>query len=203
MAKKRTAKKVNLQDIHKELQAIKQEQRKITKFEEQQLKREKKISAQESEEIEELKALREAQEKLKKAVGIHPLRKVTYRDIAKGAIGAFIGTTAHYSFIYGVKVAQGIDMTRAILLFPLAFAIGAIFLYITGFRKIKSTKLIWFLPIRLVVLFLTSLIVSFFVLYLLHPEFLHHPVEMFKTLATVQLSAIIGACTADLIGREE
>jgi len=205
MAKKRkkAKKKVSLEDIHKELQAIKRQQKKIAGFEEKQVKREKRISAQETEEIEELKALKQAQEKLKKAVGKHPLRKVTYKDVAKGAIGAFIGTTAHYSFIYGVKVAQSIDITRAILLFPLAFAIGAIFLYITGFRKIKSTKLMWFLPIRLVVLFLTSLTVSFFVLYLLHPEFLHHPVDMFKTLATVQLSAIIGACTADLIGREE
>ena len=145
----------------------------------------------------------EAQQKLTKAIGTHPLRRVTYRDVAKGAIGAFIGTTAHYSFIYGVKVAHQIDLTRAILLFPLAFAIGGVFLYITGFRKIKSTQLLWFLPVRLTALFITSLAVSFFVLYLLHPTFLHQPIEMFKTLATVQLSAIIGACTADLIGKEE
>ncbi len=203
MAKKRKkakkTKKVSLSDIQKELISIKREQKKITKFEEQQLKRETKIASQESEE---LAALEDVEKKLKQAVGAHPLRKVTYKDIAKGSIGAFIGTTAHYSFIYGVKVAQQIDITRAILLFPLAFAIGAIFLYITGFRKIKNPKLIWFLPIRLTVLFLTALVVSFLVLYLLHPSFLHHPVEMFKILATVQLSAVIGACTADLIGKE-
>ena len=56
---------------------------------------------------------------------------------------------------------------------------------------------------RLVVLFLTSLTVSFLVLYLLQPEFIHDPITMFKTLATVQLSAMIGACTADLIGKNE
>ena len=195
--------KISLKQIYKELQTIKREQRKISKFEEQQVKREKNISEQETDEIEELKALKEAQQKLTKAIGTHPLRRVTYRDVAKGAIGAFIGTTAHYSFIYGVKVAHQLDLTRAILLFPLAFAIGGVFLYITGFRKIKSTQLLWFLPVRLTALFITSLAVSFFVLYLLHPTFLHQPIEMFKTLATVQLSAIIGACTADLIGKEE
>ncbi len=201
MAKKRrkTSKKVSLTDIHKELQSIKRLQKKITGFEEQQVKREKKIISQETEE---LAALEDVEKQLKKAVGEHPLRKVTYKDIAKGAIGAFVGTTAHYSFIYGVKVAHQIDMARAILLFPISFAIGAIFLYITGFRRIKNVKLLWFLPIRLLILFLTSLIVSFLVLYLLQPDFLATPMEMFKTLATVQLSAIIGACTADLIGRE-
>lgn len=201
MAKK--GKKVTLEDIHKEIKAVKRQQKQIMKFESDQAKSDKKIARQEEEEIEELKELKEAQERLKKAVGTHPLRKVTYRDVAKGSVGAFVGTTVHYSFIYGVKVAHQIDMARAILLFPLTFAIGGIFIYVTGFRKVKGTKLIWFLPVRLTVLFLTSLIVSFLVLWLLQPDFLHDPVEMFKILATVQLTALVGACTADLIGKEE
>ena len=201
MSKKR--KKVTLVDVYDELQSVKRQQKQIMKFEQEQLKREIKIEGYEKKELEELEALEDIEKKLKVAVGSHPLRKVTIKDVVKGGIGAFIGTTAHYSFIYGVKVAQSIDLARAILLFPLAFAIGAVFLYFTGFRKIKNPKLIWFLPVRLVVLFLTSLTVSFLVLYLLQPEFIHDPITMFKTLATVQLSAMIGACTADLIGKNE
>ncbi len=201
MSKKR--KKVTLVDVYAELQSVKRQQKQIMKFEKEQLKREIKIAGSEKKELEELEALEDIEKMLKVAVGSHPLRSVTIKDVVKGGIGAFIGTTAHYSFIYGVKVAQSIDLARAILLFPLAFAIGALFLYFTGFRKIKNPKLIWFLPIRLLVLFMTSLIVSFLVLYLLQPDFINNPVDMFKTLATVQLSAIIGACTADLIGKNE
>ena len=66
MAKKRRkiSKKVSLQDIHKELQSIKRLQKKITGFEEQQAKSEKKIVAQESEELE---ALEDVEKQLKKS----------------------------------------------------------------------------------------------------------------------------------------
>lgn len=191
MAKKR----VDLEKIDKKLNLIIADVKKIKK-------EEKKIEQEEKLEIEELKKLEEIEKKIKKQVEVHPLRKITYHDLAKGALGAFIGVVAHYTFIYGIHVAEDIDIFRATLLFPIAYLLGGIFLYATGFRKI-SIKLLWFLPVRLTVLYIISLIMAVLVLYLFHPSFMQHFFwDGYKQVATVTLTGIIGACTADLIGRE-
>jgi len=188
-------KKVNLEEIDRKLNLLLKDVKKIKK-------EEKYIEKEEEIELEELRKLEEIEEKIKKGVGVHPLRKITYRDLAKGALGAFIGVVAHYTFIYGIHVAEDIDIFRATLLFPIAYLLGGVFLYATGFRKV-STKMLWFLPVRLTVLFVISLIMAVLVLYLFHPDFMQHFFwNGYKQVATVTLTGIIGACTADLIGRE-
>lgn len=200
MAKKR--KKITLEDVHKEIQTIKRRQNKIMKFEEEQVKRETKIANQEKEELKELESLKNIEKKLKKAVGRHPLRKITYKDIAKGSIGAFVGVAAHYGVYYGVKIAHNIDVIRATIIFILAYVVGGVFLYITGYRKLK-VKTIAFLPLRLTMLYTIAIIISFLLLSLFEPQFLSSFEETYKQIATVTLSATIGACTADLIGSED
>ncbi len=179
------------------------------------LRKEKEISKEEKivekEEEKELSAL-EKLEKLEREVIHkidHPLLNLTSKDVFRGGVGAFFGAVTHYTFIYGIKVAEQIDVFRANILFIVSFLIGGIFLYSTGFRKVKDFKILSFLPLRLIVLYAVSLSMSIVVLYLFHPQFqLFNPSssemfwESYKQVSTVTLTAILGACTADLIGRD-
>ena len=75
-------------------------------------------------------------------------------------------------------------------------------MYATGFRKIKDPKILMFLPIRLIVLYLTAIVMSVLVLLFFNAGFGNNFEDAFKQVSTVTLTAIIGACTADLIGKE-
>ena len=188
-------KKVTLENINKKLDVLTRKINKIGEQETTELKEEK-------QELEELKKLEDIEKKIKERVEPHPLKKITYHDIAKGALGAFIGIVAHYTVIYGIHIAEELTVTRATLLFVLSYILGGVFLYATGFRKV-SAKMLWFLPIRLTTLYLISIFMSVAVLYLFFPDFLQHFFwEGYKQVAAVTLTALIGACTADLIGKE-
>lgn len=165
-------------------------------------KLEKRIEKKESEEEDELKKLERIEKEIKKEIGAHPLTKITSKDVIKGFVGSFIGLVIHYTFIYGVKIAEHITLARATLLFPIAFLVGLLFIYATGFRKVKDPKLLIFMPFRLLVLYATALIMSVMVLYLFYPEFGHNFLDSYKMVAGVILLAVIGACTADLFGKE-
>jgi uncharacterized membrane protein len=146
--------------------------------------------------------LEKIEEEIKKEVGEHPLARVTLKDISKGMIGAFVGLAIHYTFTYGVEIAAKLTMTRATILFPVTFLVGLLFIYATGFRKIEDKKLLLYMPLRLGVLYICSLIVSIGVLFLFYPEFGQNFVESYKMVAGVMLAAVVGACTADLLGKE-
>ena len=188
-------KRVNLEDINRKLDLLLKQERKG-------LKKEAVVEKEEEAELTKLKELESFEKEIMTEVGPHPLRQLTYKDVIKGSIGAFIGIAAHYSFVYGVKVAAEIDVFRATLLFPIAYAFGGIFMYLTGFRRIKDPKIVSFLPIRLTVLYLVAVVTAILLLLLFNPEFLHDFWTAYKQVATVTLSAVIGACTADLIGKE-
>ena len=142
------------------------------------------------------------EQQIKKEVGAHPLAKITLKDIVKGLVGAFIGLAVHYTFTYGVEISQTIDIERITLLYVLCFFIGLLFIYATGFRKIKDPKILVFMPVRLIVLYAASIIMSVVVLYVFYPSFGHSFIESYKMVGGVLLAAIVGACTADLIGKE-
>lgn len=188
-------KKVSLSALDKKLSEVLRNQKKL-------LALERKVESEEEAELRALRELEQVEEEIKEAVGPHPLKKLTYRDIAKGTIGALIGVVAHYTFVYGIKVAHDIDLVRATLLFPISYCLGAIFMYVTGFRKVKDPKLLSFLPVRLTVLYIVAIATTFLTLLLFNPEFLSDKWEAYKQVATVTLTAVIGACTADLIGKE-
>ena len=149
-----------------------------------------------------LEKLEKIEQEIKTEVGEHPLARVTLKDITKGLIGAFIGLSVHYTFTYGVEIAKELTMTRATIMFPLTFIVGLLFIYATGFRKIEDKKILIYMPIRLFVLYMCSLIMSMLVLYLFYPNFGHNFQESYKMVAGVMLAAIVGACTADLLGKE-
>jgi len=188
-------KKVSLDDINVKLDRILRNQVRLEKEEEV-------VHGEEKEELRELRELEAFERKISEEVGEHPLRRLTYKDLSKGVIGAFLGVAAHYTFVYGIKVAAEIDVVRASLLFPISYAFGGIFMYYTGFRRIKDPKLAKFLPLRLTVLYGVALVTAGLTLLLFNPEFMHDKVLAYKQLATVTLSAVIGACTADLVGRD-
>ncbi len=192
--------------IEKEELMLEEEEKKTEKEEIKETKELKKIEkgleSREKKEEEELLKLKSLEEEIKREVGTHPLRKVGFKDIVKGFVGAFIGLVVHYTFFYGIKIAENLDFTRSTLLFVLSFFVGIMFIYTTGFRKIKDPKVLMFIPVRLIILYVISVIMSVLVLYLFYPKFGHDFMESYKMVSVVLLAAIVGACTADLIGKE-
>lgn len=188
-------KKVSLETVNRKLDKLLATQKKIFSVG-------RKVHREEHEELERLEELKKYEEEIKKELGPHPLRKITHRDIAKGTLGALIGVVAHYTFVYGIKVAHDIDLVRATLLYPLSYGLGGIFMYVTGFRKVKDKKLLAFLPLRLTILYIVAVVTAMLTLLLFNPGFTHDFWEAYKQVATVTLTATIGACTADLVGRE-
>lgn len=195
-------KKVSLELVDKKLNLLLKNQRTILKEERKIEREEEHLEREESGELKELRHLRALDSEIAKELGSHPLTKVTIRDVAKGGVGAFVGVVAHFTFFYGIEVAEWLSFSRATALYPISLFIGGVFMYATGFRKVKDKKILHVLPIRLVVLYVTALIVAASVLAFFSPEFLHYPELAYKQLSTVTLIAIIGACTADLIGKE-
>ena len=206
MAKKKRGKKdqvgKKLDKILKGQEKILKEEFKIEKEEVGEEKKEEEIEQLEKRQISEMEKLEQIEKEVESEVKAHPLTKITINDIFKGSLGAFVGTTLHYTLYYGVKIAENISMTRATIIFALSFIMGMVFLYITGFRKVKDSKATIFLPLRMIVLYTVSIIVSVAVLYLFFPTFGQSFDEAYRQTATVSLVAVIGACTADLFGKE-
>jgi len=188
--------------IIEEEKFLEKEETKIEKLEREELAKENVIEKLEEKESSELEKLQKLEEEVKKQVLPHPLKKITSKDLARGAIGALFGAVAHYTFIYGLKVAENITLTRAIILFILSFVIGGIFLYATGFRKIKDPKIMAFLPVRLLILYATAVVMSVLVLWFFEPGFGSSFEYSFRQASTITLIAVIGACTADILGKE-
>ncbi len=222
--KKRTSNKKNsvtrkLDEVLKVENKLLQVEKNISRKEDNLAKEEKKIELEESrietdennmkdvssilkKEESDLERLEKIETEIKNEVGEHPLAKVTLKDITKGLIGAFIGLSVHYTFTYGVEIAHSLTMTRATIMFPLTFLVGLLFIYATGFRKVEDKRILIYMPLRVIVLFMCSLAMSILVLYFFYPLFGHNFEESYKMVAAVMLSAIVGACTADLLGKE-
>jgi uncharacterized membrane protein len=217
MAKKISRKKISkIKSVQKQEKENSEKLTEVIALEKKLLEEEKKIETEESVEKNEenkienilekeesdIEKLEKIEEEIKAEVGEHPLAKVTLRDVIKGLIGAFIGLAIHYTFTYGVEIAQGLTMTRATILFPVTFFVGLLFIYATGFRKVDDKKLLIYMPIRLFVLYLCALAMSVLVLMLFYPNFGNVFEESYKMVAAVMLAAVVGACTADLLGKE-
>lgn len=149
------------------------------------------------------KELEELQKNLEREVGSHPLKKITYRDFGKSLIGAFIGVVSHFAFLEGAHLSQELSITRATMILITAYILGVIFIYVAGFRKVKQIKVFKFVPLRITVIYLVSLSVVSFVLFLFGLTEYATASEIYKQVAAVSIPAIIGASAADLIGKNE
>ncbi|MGV8162502.1 MAG: hypothetical protein ACP5N2_04195 [Candidatus Nanoarchaeia archaeon] len=190
--------------LKKEEDKIFEEEKKFTDFEKKELLEDKKIEDEEKEELLELKKIENLEHSIKENLKESPLKRITYRDITKGIIGAFFGIVGHFAFVEGTHLSENFSFMRSTLLLISAFIIILMFLYFSGFRKVNDKFIFEFLPIRAVVIFFSSILTVFIVLLLygfvdLNTSFMH----VYNSVAAISILAVLGAGTADLIGRNE
>ncbi|PIN69934.1 hypothetical protein COV93_03465 [Candidatus Woesearchaeota archaeon CG11_big_fil_rev_8_21_14_0_20_43_8] len=222
--KKTTSKQINTKAIDKKLNQIIDNQKKILNketeiesMEESDMDEEKRIERldkeeieelhhvedMEREEIDELRHLEHLEDEIKKEVGPHPLRKITYRDFVKAVIGAVFGIVGHFAFLYGTHLAEDISVFRATILYLISFLIAVGFIYYSGFRKVKGYRVLRFIPVRVVTIYFISLLVIVLVLLAFGLVDISNGFErLYKEVGAISILAILGACTADLVGRE-
>lgn len=164
------------------------------------LHEEKRIEELENKELKELENLKK---EIKKDVGRHPLTKITRADVVRSIIGALIGTVGHFAFFYGVEIADKISVLRASFLYLLSLIVCFFFMYYSGFRKVKEIRIFRFIPIRVVVVYVISLLVVIGTLFIFgFLEAASSFEHLYKVTATTLLLAVLGASTADILGKE-
>lgn len=220
----RAGKPSSLSDISRKLQQVLQTQEKILANQEKLLKEEKKMEQEEEKietlslaerseerkleevaqkELNEIEQLQQMEKRIQSEVSAHPLKKITYRDFTKGVIGAFVGIVAHFSFLEGLHFAESFTMLRATLMYVTSLIIGIAFLYFSGFRHVGDKLVLKFIPLRIIVIYLTAIFVVVIVLWLFGAiTTAAHFEEVYKMVSAISILAILGACTADLIGKE-
>jgi uncharacterized membrane protein len=187
----------------KEEQIIRDEHS-LLKLEQREIDEESILEKKEDEELDELKKITALEENIKKGLKDTPLKRVTYKDVTKGIIGAFFGIIGHFSFVEGTHLSENFSFLRSTMLLVTAFAIILIFLYFTGFRKVNDKFVLEFIPVRAIVIFCSSIMTVFFVLFLYgminsDTHFMH----LYNSVAAISILAVIGSGTADLIGKNE
>lgn len=199
MPKKRKKKVTKRRSISDKLDEILRLQKK--EFGEE--KRIEKIEKNEDKELhyinDDLEDLEKLEQKISKQVGKHPLAKISTKDIGKAFIGAFIGIISHFAVLEGVSFASEITASRATGYYLLSYLIGFVFLYYTGFRKVKQLKFLAVLPLRLTLIYLVMIASVSFAIYIFALTDITM-VELYKQVAVVSLPGMIGASAADLIG---
>ena len=178
---------------------ILEEENKIEELEKKELKKEEEIQNSEKDALEELKEL---EKKMKSSPS--PLYLLTKKDVVKGFIGAFIGVMSHFAFTKAAAIAPEISLYRATLLYIIAFIILIGMIYYSGFRNVKKNLLFNFLPLRATILFVVAIFTIIFVNLIFGQIQTPITFEQIYTLVSANIIlAVIGAATADLIGRNE
>ncbi|MFT4283002.1 MAG: DUF2391 family protein [Candidatus Woesearchaeota archaeon] len=183
---------------------IEKEEKELVSLGKKELSEEDEILKAEKEELEELKKIEVLEKDILKASKSSTLKKVTYRDITKGMIGAFFGIMGHFAFVKGTSIAKELSMARASGLFIASFGLLIIFLYFAGFKKINDKLIMKFLPLRAVVIYLSAIFTIFIVLLLygnitVDTNF----ADVYKAVGAISILAVLGAATADLVGKVE
>lgn len=212
--KKPTKKLIEKNSLNKKLDLIIQNQKKILENEKQILGEEQKIEKLEKEDLiqdkqanlsekETMAELQKIESKLNKSIQ-KPLKLVTKRDIFKGFIGAFVGVIGHFAFSKAADIAKYINVTQATILYITAAFVITIMLYYTGFRNIEKQIILKFMPLRAIVLYTVS-IITIIIVNLLFGK-IHFPIsfiEIYKIIGANIILAVMGAGTADLLGKVE
>lgn len=190
----------NQKTILKNEKKIMGEESKLESLEEKEISKE---DLEINDEKEALKELASLENELKSSIS-NPIKNITKKDFFKGFIGAFIGIVGHFAFEKGADIALELTFLQTTILYIVGFLIILIMLYYSGFRKIEKHIILKFMPIRALVLYLTS-ILTIILVNLLFGK-IHLPIsilELYKLVGSTIILAIIGAGTADLIGRSE
>jgi uncharacterized membrane protein len=183
---------------------IESKEEEVLKLERKELEEEDKILLDEREALEEIKKIEEIEKRILKDVQGSAIKKITYRDVTKGMIGAFFGIVGHFAFAKGSDIASYLSYTRSTVLLLVSFAVIVIFLYFAGFRKVDDKFKFKFIPVRAVVIYFSALTTIIIVLSL-YGVFTFDTTfkELYTTIAAISLLAVLGAGTADLIGKVE
>jgi uncharacterized membrane protein len=190
--------------ILKALEIAKKEEDRTEKLEQETLNQENRIEKDEQKELAELKNIESLEENIRKELKSSPLAKVTLRDVTKGIIGAFFGIVSHFAFAEGAHISESYSLFRSICLLIMSFVVIVLFLYYSGFRTVEDKLIFKFLPIRAIVLYLSSIITVVFVLFLYDFVDLTTPITIiFNNVAAISILAALGAGAADLIGKGE
>ncbi|MFT7616331.1 MAG: putative membrane protein [Candidatus Woesearchaeota archaeon] len=203
-------KRVTVEELHAVQKQILANQKKQLKLldtvltdEAKELAQEKKVAEAEAKQLAKLGDMENIQKDIRKGLSNSTLKKITYRDVTKGIVGAFFGIVGHFAFTKGKVIAATLSLQRATLLLIVAFLIIVLFMYFTGFRQIQEHLILKFMPMRALVVYFSALVTVVGVL-LLYGEL--HFADSFTTyytyVASIAIIAVIGACTADLIGKE-
>jgi len=207
-----------LDAIHKDLQAILKNQRtmlseentvlndeKTLKSDEREIKAEEKQNlAGERAQSEEIAQLERVEQEIAEQVKVPPLSRITLRDFTKSIVGALFGIVGDFTFFNGTVIAanENFTVSRAIVLYLVSFLIAFIFMYFAGFRK-TDWKDMKYMPLRVLVVYGTSIMVIVIVLLIF--GFISHQTSLlylFKSVSAISILAVLGAATADLIGKE-
>ena len=187
-------------EILGEEEKILDKEKKIEELEKKALKHEKNIEKSEKEIYEEFAYL---EKKLKDSISI-PLKNITKRDIIKGFIGSFIGVMSHFAFTKGATIAIKLDFYRSTILYLTAFLIIFIMLYYSGFKNVEKRLVFKFMPLRATLLYTVSIFTIIFINLLFGEiNFGINFIELYNIVAANIILGVIGAGTADLIGRNE
>jgi len=171
------------------------------KRQKQILNREEKIERLQLQELQTIKSLKK---EISKDVGEHPLTRITRADIVRSVVGALIGTVGHFAFFYGVEIAEKISIFRASFLYIFSLIISFLFMYYSGFRKVKEIRIFRFIPLRVAVVYLISIVVVISTLFIFgFIDFSSGFIHVYKVTAATLLLAVLGASTADILGKRE
>jgi len=179
----------------KELGELRKEDRELKHLD----KEEHLVSSLERKQLRKLEELKKIEEKVRIQVGEHPLRKITYKDVGKSMIGAFVGIVSHFTVLEGVHFAANVSFSRANFFLFISFLVGLVMIYYTGFRKVNDMRLFAILPFRLFLVYAVT-IISILIALLVFGSGHFEQELVYRQVAVLSLPAIIGACAADLIG---
>ena len=197
-------KKLNIEEVLSNQKEILENQKKIIKKEEKLEDIEKKLKKDEKEDKKLLKELEKVELHIKNDLN-STLTKVTKRDLFKGFIGATIGVLGHFAFYKGYEISQVLSVFQATILFFSAFILLNIILFYAGFRNIEKTYILKFMPLRSLTLFGISIfsIIVINSLFGILNIFTDSLKDIYILISTNLIIAVIGAATADLIGKNE
>ncbi len=165
------------------------------------LEEEKKIERLQLQELQTIKSLKK---EISKDVGEHPLTRITKADLVRSVVGALIGTVGHFAFFYGVEIADKISIFRASFLYAFSLIVSFLFMYYSGFRKVKEIRIFRFIPLRVAVVYLISIGVVISTLFMFgFIDFSSGFIYVYKVTAATLLLAVLGASTADILGKGE
>ncbi|HIJ98479.1 TPA: DUF2391 family protein [archaeon] len=174
----------------------------IKKLEQEQLKELKRVKGEEKHVETELGKFEKEIESLKKEIKPEVTEKFTYKDIARGIVGAIFGMSI-MGWHEGVRnAAINMPSINVALIVLLTIIAGASVLYFSQYRRIKEKWIIHqLLPKRFLIFYILSLLIVFFIYTLFNIIQLGvtPSKEIIRLVLVIGLPAVIGASAADII----